>query len=235
MKKVLLIFVVPFIALAAPQTKLRQKVEFGYFGTTGNSNTNSITAAYRFSYKFNKKSRCKFFADILYSNRNGQTNNERYRSEFTLYHYYRKHLYSFLELGFLRNTFEGYNQQYSFNPGFGFLMLKTKKQKLDILAGYELRRNNYTNQPSDFFHYIKGEIQHHYRLTKKNSIKTKLSFIENLQEREDFESNLETSLRLHIIKRLSFKISFELKYDNLPPAGKKNTDTVTKAAIVYNF
>ncbi len=235
MKKVVLALLLCFSTYAAPSKNFKQKIELGYFGTTGNTNTNSVTAAYRFNYKSDKKTRCEFFADILYSNRNGQKNNERYRSEFTLYHYYRKALYSFLELGFLRNTFEGYNQQYRLNPGFGFRILQVKKQRVDLLAGYELRRNNYTNQPSEFFHYIKGEIQHRYRLTKKNSIKTKLSFIENMQDRKDFESDLETALKLHIVKRLSFKISFELKYDNLPPQGKKRTDTVTKAAVVYNF
>ncbi len=239
MRKALL-WLMPFVMLnfaysTPAKQKLTQKIEFGYFGTTGNTNTNSLTAAYRFKYHFQPKSRMEFFADILYSNRNGKKNSERYRSQLDLYHNYKKCLYSFLGLGFLRNTFEGYNQQYRINPGFGYTLMKTKKQKLALQLGYEFRRNNYTNQPSKNFHYAKGELKHRYTLTKKNYLSSQLSFNENIEQSKDFETEFTTNLHLHIVKQLSFKLSFELKYDNLPPENKKRTDTVTKASIVYNF
>ncbi len=222
------------ILLAAPN-RLQQKIEFGYFGTTGNTNTNSLTAAYRFKYRINRKTKSDFFVDIYYSNRNGRKNNERYRSQYNLYHNYKKELYSFLSLGFLRNTFEGYNQQYRINPGFGYTLIRTKKHKLDIQLGYEFRRNNYTSQPSQNFHYAKGEFKHRYKITKKNLLTSQISFIENLEQAKDFETEFSTNLHLHIVKQLSFKLSFELKFDNLPPQGKKKSDTTTKASIVYSF
>lgn len=232
--KIVILALIPIAAQGASNT-LHQKLEFGYFGTTGNTNTNSITAAYRFKKYFSPKTKNDFFIDILYSNRNGKKNNERYRSQYNIYYYYKNYLYFFLSTGFLRNTFEGYNQQYRVNPGFGHTLIRTKKQKLDIQLGYEFRRNNYTTQPSRNFHYAKGTFKHRYTITKKNLLTTQISFIENIEHAKDFETEFSTTLRLHIIRQLSFKLSFEFKYDNLPPHNKKKSDTTTKASIVYSF
>ncbi len=224
-----------FIATTLLADTLKQKIELGYFGTTGNTNTHSLTAAYRINYKPDRRTALQFWSDVLYATRKGKKSNERYRANLELKHHYKGKIYSFFKTAFLRNTFEGYNQQYSLNPGFGYRLYRSKKQRLDIELGYEFRRNNYTHQPHDNFHYAKGSLEHIYKLTKKNRLKSELNFIENLENSQDFETTLESSLHLHIIKQFSFKLSFEFKYDNLPPANKKRSDTVTKATIVYNF
>ncbi|NPA64067.1 MAG: DUF481 domain-containing protein [Epsilonproteobacteria bacterium] len=218
---------------AMAQTK--QKVEFGYFGTTGNTQTNSITAAYHLRTHPDPKTTLKFRGDILYSTRYGDKNNERYRARMELTRLYSRKFFSYFYLGFLRNVFQGYDQQYSINPGLGYRLIHTPTKRLSLKLGYELRRNNYTNQPHENFHYAKAQLHHLYRLTKKNRLKTTIDIIENIEKSQDYEIDFESSLQLHIVRALSFKISFELTYDHLPPAGKKSTDTVTKATIVYSF
>ncbi len=223
----------PYFLLATP--KIKQKVELGYFGTTGNTNIHSLTAAYRYKHRIDKKNRIEFWTDVFYSTRNGKKSSERYRMEFDFYHYKNSRFYYYTQLAFLRNTFEGYNQQYNFTPGIGYKLIKTKKNKFDILLGYQFRRNNYTRGGSENFNYIKGELKFLHKFTKRNNYDFKLSFIENIETSKDFESQLITNLRLWIVKSFHFKITFELKYDNLPPSGKRKTDTITKASIVYSF
>ena len=229
MKKVLLFL--PLLAFAA----MTQKIELGYFGTTGNSNSNSITAAYSCSYQYSPKIKYTLFTDILYASKEGDTTNERYRINFDTYYYYTQKLYFYTQLKFLRNTFEGYNQQYSIGPGFGYNVYKGEKNSIDLLAGYEYRRNNYTTQPHKNYHYFKGEIKHNLQITSKNSLSSSLSIVENLEKNRDYEMEFITNLNLAIINQLGLKLSFELDYDNLPPLGKKKTDTTTKVSIVYSF
>ncbi len=224
------------LCLALPLlADIKQKVELGYFGTTGNTNTQSVTAAYRLTYKPDNTTKLHFWSDVLYATRHSKKSAERYRASLELKHHYKRPIFSYLNIGFLRNVFQGYNQQYSVNPGFGYKLYRSKRQHVNLLLGYEFRRNNFTHEPSENLHYIKGEIEHLYKFTKKNRLKTTLDFIENIQKSDDYEIYLESYLLLHIVKRFNFKLTFECKYDNLPPKGKKSTDTITKASIVYSF
>ena len=214
--------------------QLKQKVELGYFGTTGNSETTSLSAGYKFDYH-NKKNKAQFSTDILYATRGGKKSSERYRAKLDLYHYKRPSFYYYAQFSFLRNTFEGYNQQYNLSPGFGYGLYKSPHNRVDFLIGYLFRRNNYTTQHSQNFNYIKGEVKFIHKFTKKNSFDATLDYIENVEHAKDFESHLTTHLKLWIVNSFYFKLAFELKYDNLPPKGKLKTDTLTKASIVYNF
>ncbi len=231
MRKYGLIFLLPFLLLA----DTKQKIELGYFGTTGNSNSTSLTAGYSIQSDISDATTAKFWADILYSTKEGQTDNERYRANARVEHSYTKRLFTFLEISFLRNTFQGYDAQYGINPGVGYKLQPSKQHELDLLLGYAYRRNDLTSGQRQDLHYAKTELDYNYQITNKNSLQANLYFIENLSNSSDYESKLDTSLNLSIIDKLGFKLSYEIKYDNLPPIGKKKTDTLTKASIVYEF
>ncbi|NPA04263.1 MAG: DUF481 domain-containing protein [Epsilonproteobacteria bacterium] len=229
MRKTLLLLCSPF--LFGKVKEFSQKVEFGYFGTSGNSSVNSLTAAYKLSLPLSFKSEIALFSDLLYATREGDKSGERYRGRVDFSYYYTTSFYNSLEVKFLRDPFKGYNQQYSFSPGVGYEV----NQDLHLILGYEFRRDNYTMASSKHFNYLKGSFLHKKSLTSQNSLKTTLDFIENLENSIDFEMELETSLKLHIVNDLSFKLSFEYRYDNLPPPTKRKFDTVTKATLVYKF
>ncbi|MRJ03328.1 MAG: DUF481 domain-containing protein [Epsilonproteobacteria bacterium] len=231
--RVLLSLLLP--SLIWGEAKVEQKVELGYFGTTGNSNVTSLTTAYRIDYRIDRDNRVKLKTDILYSTKSGKKSSERYRSQLDIYHYIDRDRYLYSQFSFLRNTFRGYNQQYNISPGLGHRFHTASGGRLDLLLGYLFRRNNYTKGGGENFNYLKGEVRYFYRFTKKNSFETKLSFIENIDERRDLESQWLSKLKLWIVDSFHFKLSFELKYDNLPPGNKRKIDTITKGSIVYTF
>jgi putative salt-induced outer membrane protein len=230
--KVIAIFIALLTLFASD--KLNQKIEIGYFGTTGNTNIKSLTAGYKFNYAYSKEIQINLFSDIYYSTRDGETSAQRYRTKLDTY-YKKRNFYYYLQLAFLRNTFEGYNQQYNINPGVGITAYENKKNKLDILFGYLYRIDNYTNKESKTFNYAKGDIKYIYKLAKKNSLNTEIDYIYNIENSNDFETSLLSELKLWVIDSVYFKFSFELKYDNLPPYQKERVDTTTKISIVYDF
>ncbi len=215
--------------------EIKQRLEFGYFGTTGNTNVKSLSAGYKLTYRPSAKYKTQIKADVYTSTRNGEKSSERIRGELDFYYYKKRDFYYYLQNGFLRNVFEGYSQQYNINPGIGLTIYKDAKNSLDTLAGYLFRRDIYTNNTNKSFNYLKGEIKYLYKLTKKNRFKLDVNYIYNIENNKDFETNLKSHMKLLISGNFSFKISFELKYDNMPVEGKKKTDTISKASIVYNF
>ncbi|BAF69270.1 DUF481 domain-containing protein [Nitratiruptor sp. SB155-2] len=226
--------ILPCICIAL-FAKTDQKIEFGYFATTGNSDSSSVSAGYSLQTYWTKSIKFDLKADMLYSRKDGETDNERYRLYSDLFFNYDKRLFTFMKFGFLRNRFEGYDAQYSVNPGIGYKLSINKKHEVNVLGGYEYRYNDLTTNQKQDFHYIKAEIDYTYHITTKNSLTTNFYTIKNLQKNQDYESKLDAALNLHIVDQLGLKFSYEIKYDNLPPAGKKKTDTLTKLSLTYAF
>ncbi|WP_201334973.1 MULTISPECIES: DUF481 domain-containing protein [unclassified Nitratiruptor] len=231
MKKFLILASIVFSLFA----KTEQKIEFGYFATTGNSNSSSVSAGYSLQTYWTKSTKFDLKADMLYSKKDGETDNERYRLGSDLFFNYNKRLFTFVKFGFLRNRFEGYDAQYSVNPGIGYKLSLNQKHEVNLLGGYEYRYNDLTTNQKQDFHYIKAEIDYTYHITSKNSLTANFYTIENMEENRDYESKLDTSLDLHIVDQLGLKLSYEIKYDNLPPEGKKKSDTLTKLSLTYTF
>ncbi|MRI82956.1 MAG: hypothetical protein C6I00_00910 [Nitratiruptor sp.] len=221
--------------LLLPLLGATHKVELGYFGTTGNTNITSLTAAYRLQYPLKSGDKIHLRGDVLYSTRRGKKSGERYRLHLDYTHALSSTTYTVTGLSFLRNVFGGYNQQYNLSLALGYRLQDRTKQRFDLLVGYLFRRDNYTRGGSDNFNYLKGELKYRYRLTKRNTFKTRLSFIENMERSQDFESQWVSALSIWIVDAFHLKVSFELKYDHLPPPSKKRVDTITKGTIVYSF
>ncbi|WP_456403733.1 DUF481 domain-containing protein [Hydrogenimonas sp.] len=220
---------------AVPVGTMKQSAELGYIGSTGNSESQSLNAAYKNDYQYDEKTDMHLKADILYGEKSGVTSDERYRLFFNVNHYYSGDLFTYGEASALRNTFEGYNQQYNLGAGLGYNIFKDEKQFLKGKAGLQYRRSNYTSQPHDNFYYLKGGLDYLYNFSKTNKFTATWDLLDNLKRIKDYETVINLGLTMLIVDQLSFKMGFEIKYDNVPPAGKKKTDTTTTAGIVYSF
>ena len=220
---------------ADPVGTLKQSVELGYIGSTGNSESQSLNAAYKNDYQYAADTDMHFKADILYGEKSGVKSDERYRLFYTVNRYVNSDLFAYGEASAIRNTFEGYNQQYNLGAGLGYNIMKDEKQSLKGKGGLQFRRSNYTSQPHDNFYYLKGGLDYIYNFSKTNRFTADWNLLDNLKRVKDYETVVNLGLKMLIVDQLSFKMGFQIKYDNVPALGKKKTDTTTTAGIVYNF
>ncbi|MCF6201705.1 MAG: DUF481 domain-containing protein [Hydrogenimonas sp.] len=220
---------------ADPVGTLKQSIELGYIGSTGNSKSQSLNAAYKNDYQYDAATDMHVKADILYGEKSGVKSDERYRLFYSVNRYVNKDLFLYGEASAIRNTFEGYNQQYNLGAGLGYNLFEDAKQSLKGKAGLQYRRSNYTTQPHDNFYYAKGGLNYIYNFSKTNQFTAVWSILDNVESMKDYETVLDLGLKMLIVDQLSFRMGFQMKYDNLPPAGKKKTDTTTTAGIVYSF
>ncbi|WP_286337883.1 DUF481 domain-containing protein [Hydrogenimonas cancrithermarum] len=220
---------------AEPAGTFKQSVELGYIGSTGNTDSQSFNGVYKNDYQYDEKTDMHTKVDILYGEKSGEKSDERYRLFYDVNHYYNGDVFTYGEASALRNTFEGYNQQYNFGAGLGYNIFKDEKQFLKGKAGLQYRRSNFTDEPSDNFYYLKGGLDYTYNMTNDNQFTAKWDVLDNLKRVKDVETVIDLGLKILIVDKLSFRLGFELKYDNVPPVGKKKTDTTTTAGIVYSF
>ncbi len=214
---------------------MKQSAELGYIGTTGNAQSQSLNAVYKNDYRYDEKTDMHIKADLFYGEKSGTKSDERYRLYYDVNSYYSDELFIYGEVSALRNVFSGYNQQYNLGMGLGSNIFKDAKQSLKGRAGLQYRRSNYTDQPHDNFHYLKGGMDYIYSFSATNEFAISWNIIDNVEKIKDYETVINFGLKMLIVDQLSFRAGLEVRYDNVPPAGKKKTDTTTTAGIVYNF
>ena len=221
--------------------ELKQHIEFGYLGTSGNSESNTLNAVYSNDYQWTVKTDAHFKADAFYGDKDGEKTDERYRAYGIVNHHYDEdQWYSYAEAGALRNTFEGYNQQYNAGLGMGYVFIDDKTQLFKVRGGYQFRYANFTDGTDDDFHYLKAGANYNYYFTEKNRIESELNLLEDLEKAKDFETVFRVAVVVWMVDSLSLKVGLEVKYDNTPPLDDdgnelKKTDTTTTVGIVYDF
>ncbi len=239
MKKTLLITSLATLFLMgadrpAPGT-FKQHFEFGYIGTSGNSDSQALSGLYSNTYQWSAQTDSLFRADAHYAEQDGEKNAERYRAHLLFNHHYTDRWYSYAEVGALRNVFDGYEQQYNGGAGMGYIFINNDKQLFKGRAGYQYRYANLTTGTDEDNHYFKLGLNHEYHFNEKTDLVSELNFLEDLEEGDNYETVFRIALKTALIEHFSLKVGFEVKYDNTPVDDKDHTDTTSKVAIVYDF
>jgi len=220
--------------------EMKQHVELGYLGTSGNSDSKTLNAVYGNDYRWSERTDSQFKADAYYGEKDGDKTDERYRAYGIVNHHYSPAWYSYAEAGVLRNIFEGYNQQYNGGLGMGYVILDDEIQLLKVRGGYQYRWANFTDGSDDDFHYLKLGANYNYYFSETSTLESELNFLEDLESADDFETVFRIGVKVLMVENLSLRVGFEVKYDNTPALNddgseKDTTDTTTTVGIVYDF
>ena len=220
--------------------ELKQHVEFGYIGTSGNSSTQTLSGIYRNDYQWTEQTDLHFRTDAYYGEQDGTKTAERYRAHAIANHRFDPKWYSYAEVGALRNTFDGFNQQYNAGLGMGYVILEDSSQLLKVRGGYQYRYANLTTGTSEDYHNLKLGAHYDYHFDDKTSLTSEWSFLEDLESASDYETVFRISLKTKMVASLSLKVGFEVKYDNTPALDDdgnplQKTDTTTTVGIEYDF
>jgi len=216
---------------------LKHSLEAGFISTSGNTKSSTVNAEYKMEYKTQNKTDIKFNTDLLYGKKSGKTTNERYRANLNIKHYYQKNLFSYAEISYLKNRFEGYKHQINGGFGFGYRIIESSKELLLGLGGLLMRYNNYSDdKKSETLSFIKASTEYKYKFSEKNSFSADWYIMTNSDDIKDYETSLKAKLVFKLNKKLAFTTGVEIKYDNTPPA--KNlykTDSTTNIGLSYSF
>ncbi|WP_353661853.1 DUF481 domain-containing protein [Hydrogenimonas sp. SS33] len=220
--------------------ELKQHVELGYLGTSGNSDSKTLSALYGNDYQWTDSTDVHFKTDAYYGEKDGDKTDERYRAYGIVNHHYSPRGYSYVEAGALRNTFQGYNQQYNGGLGMGYVIIDDKIQLFKVRGGYQYRWANFTDGTDDDFHFLKLGANYNYQFSETGKLESELNFLKNLESTDDFETVFRIAVKVLMAENLSLRVGFEVKYDNTPPLNddgseKDKTDTTTTVGIVYDF
>jgi len=210
--------------------------ELSFIDTGGNTDTTTLSAKNRLTYNFTEKIQANWKMGILLGKSNGDTNAEKYMTELSLNYPLSERLYSSMRAGWLKDRFSGVGVRYNFGPAIGYKFLLGPNHFLVGEAALDYVLDEYIN--STEADYLRSRLFAHYdyAITPKNKFTQSLEFLYDFDITDNYNFNSETALTFALNDYLSFKASYELRYDNLPvPITLKKTDTIVSMAFILSF
>jgi putative salt-induced outer membrane protein len=128
--------------------------------------------------------------------------------------------------------FLGYDNRYSASIGAGYSAIKQPGVTLDLELGPAFRHTNFTDDTAENSVVARGSLDFDWKLGRSVSLNQKASAY--VQHLNSTLSSL-TALNARLIGPLAAALSYTVQYESIPATGRVNTDTTSRASLVYNF
>lgn len=230
----IILALLPVISFAADENDpYKAAVEFGYVGTSGNTDNTTLNLKYDGSYRVNKWTHNMLLSAYL-ATTSGETTGERYLAVYQPRYALSDRSYLFGFFRYSDDRFSGFKYQASQTVGYGRKFLIGPKHFFEGEAGAGARQQEESVEPYAYNGepVIQLNGRYKYAIAKSTTFTQTLAIVGG-------ESNTEvaslTGLKVMINKSLAVALGLDVKYNSEVPADKKNTDTKTTANIVYSF
>lgn len=213
------------------------EAELSFVSTGGNSDVETLSAKNLYKLKFAESYTFIWKLEAL----NGKTDNilsaERYFADLRLEYAFSERAYSYINTGWLQDSFAGLDSRVNFSLGGGYRLLDGPDSFFKLEAGANNVKESYTTEAPDR-RFTEGRLfgEYIYHFTEKNKFSQSLESLHDLSDSERYRLNSETALWAALNDRFSLKISYQIKYNHRPVLDTLDkSDTILSTAIVANF
>jgi len=221
----------PSAAMDVLGTEWKGAGEFGYVATSGNTDTQSLSAKINLAHE-RAKWRHTLNLEALNNADKDATTAERYAGNWQTDYKFTEFDYLFGRLAYETDKFSGYDYRTSETVGYGRRVLKTPSMTLDLEAGAGARQSRLEADGT--------ERETIARLAGRYAwqISPNAKFTEDLSTEIGADATITrsvTALQTDIIGNLAMKLSYTIENTSEVPPGVEKTDTETMVSLVYKF
>jgi len=113
--------------------------------------------------------------------------------------------------------------------------MKTDASHLDLLAGLDYSRSNYSNAlTTNFAEFFVGD-DYSLKLSKASTLNQDFRYFSNVQDTGNYRINLDAGMATKISKSFTWNVSLADRYLSNPPVGRKTNDFIYSTGIGYTF
>ncbi|HVH99710.1 MAG TPA: DUF481 domain-containing protein [Enhygromyxa sp.] len=168
---------------------------------------------------------------------------------------------AFLQVTGRHDTFQGLVYRMNVDPGFAFYAINKPKHRLWFEAGYDFQYDLRTDESRTLLdadgnpvldmdgdtqldpeidkflinHAVRLFAGYSNKLSDKVSFDTGLEYLQSVLVARRFRLNYIAALNTQLVERLSFSVTFTLRYENDPLPNIRKLDTITAFSLVYRF
>lgn len=232
------LFGLPFLAVAedTDNKSWSDDAELSYVATTGNSNVSTLAAKNLFTLKFAEHLTFLWKLEALKGKSDGVLTAERYFTDLRLEHAYTERAYTYVNTGWMSETFAGVDRRVNAGFGGGYIFLNGPQSFLKSEAGINAVKESYIDNTDRSF--TEGRVfgEYVYAINKKNKFSQSIEYLRDFNNSENYRYNSETAIKVAMNSNLSLKVSYLIKYDHEPtPITLDKRDTIISTALVASF
>ena len=207
------------------------RAELGGFIATGNSEITGISGivdATREGLQWRHKLR----AQGDYQESNGFATRERLLVSYEPNYKFDPRAYVYGAVQYESDPFLGYDDRVSLSSGAGYSVLKRGGLLLDVELGPAYRRTGFVDGTEQSSMAGRGSLDFRMRLLPGLGItQTASAYVQRFNSTVSTKSALDARL----IGPLAAQLSYSVQYESMPPQDRSNTDTISRASLVYSF
>ncbi|MGK6320124.1 DUF481 domain-containing protein [Sphingomonas sp. DT-204] len=212
-------------------TLLKGRIEVGGFLTTGNTENVGVTANVNLTREgYRWRHRLNLLAE--YQESNGVTSREHYLASFEPNYKIDDRAYVYGAVQFESDRYLGYFERYSTSFGAGYSAIKSTNLSLDLEVGPAYRYTRFTDETRESNLGARGTVRFGWTLAPGMRLTQDAS---TYVQSANSTVTGRTALSARLFGPLSAQLSYDVAYESRPPEGQVNTDTTSRASLVYTF
>lgn len=228
----------PYTAVAedADNKTWTDVAELSYVSTSGNARIATLSTKNLYTLRFAEHMTFLWKLEALKDKSDGALTAERYFTDLRLEHAYSLRAYTYVNTGWMNDTFAGVDKHVNIGLGGGYKFLDGPQSYFKTEAGISKVSEVYADNTDRSF--TEGRVfgEYVYAFTKKNKFSQSLEHLHDFTTSTNYRYNSETALTVIMADNLSLKVSYLIKFDNEPtPSTLDNKDTIFSTAIVVDF
>ncbi len=206
-------------------------VGLGAVVTSGNSDTSNLSADATAKLE-QEKWRHKLEAAATLSENNGDKTAERYLLGYKIDYKLDTKSYLFTALRAEFDKFSGYDEQLSGTVGYGFRVLDTAVNTLDLEIGVGMRQNKFDNGDTESENVARAALDYIHRFSETAEFRQGLLV---LGGEDNTSVDSVTAIRANLVSSIALEAALKIKHNTDPVGDKKETDSITSVSLVYGF
>jgi putative salt-induced outer membrane protein len=209
--------------------------ELGASMSSGNSSNKAVTMRVEL-VKETVKWRHEIDGGADWQRADGATSKERYTAGYKPNYFINPKLYAAGQLLWERDIFAGYRHRFTETAGVGYLILDGDGQRLSVEGGPGARQSLLVDTPGEPNSETEILFSTNVNYTQELGAKTKFSqAVKSLLGDKNQTLESTSSLTTQINSLFSARVAFTLRHETEPPDDRQQTDTLSRATLVYTF
>lgn len=231
---VALLLAAPLAAQDPAPVVTKITADFGFVQVSGNTSVTTTSIGQKLTQSRGKLS-LEQLVNFVYGEQNGVANTNFLKAGVRADYRLAGLFSAFASVAFDRNTFAGIERRFEENLGLAWRAIGSERDTLRIEAGFSVTQQLSTDGTESDFPAGRAALAYRHYFTPRSYFIQTVEGIPNFKTPEDWRVNAESSLIAPVSARIGLKVSYVVRFDNLPEPTFQKTDKIFTTGLQISF
>lgn len=222
---------------AGAQDKPRPRefsTDIGFLSTSGNTDVTAFNLGERLVLRAGRWEHRQQFGSVYGAKDGKQTSNLLFVNARSDYLFAPK-LGVFAYVGFDRDQFAGIARRFEEALGLSWRIVASDIDRLTFEAGYAQNQQRGIDSVTTNFTSLRTMSSYTHQFSKDAKVYQSVEYLPDLDQSANYRVNSETGLTAPLSAHLNIKISYVVRFDNVPEPTKVKSDRILTSGLQFNW